>query len=453
MLFGTLCRWYRSSAPRPTVSATALVGSALLPESVRPVLPTTDASHQTNMNRLQVLCTTPLRPVEALHALNVMREQGMRHENAVRHCLDIIFKAEDVAPDDVAAGFLAIAALNFTGDPQHVSVAIGKSIQVSGQLSEKGLLSVYQALSLLNREHFSMTEVALARSNIGPDNHYTEFFEQSEIGLAQMTQQPNMLPVVYSALEDRLLHFCRSRAQSGQWEPDMEHWVPLLESVSAVGLHHANSINDIAHFIDALCGGHVDSSRRARPSTRFLLGLVLPLSRLRLCELSPLHENDYVRETFASAKRDMLTRLARCANFRRDCRLELRKDSQLTLNLRQAFEKDEELWKCAASLWDSVRVVKCSRSQLRGSSGPREQRGKLFQDKYKVKLVNLTPSYHSGTDGEARIPPQFKKWNTAVHKGPGGHHHKKNPRIVKFGVRRIPSDYIKKKREKYSSTH
>lgn len=431
-------------------------------------------------------------PAEECRILGRMIDGSVRHEEVLCSCLWRILKAPHSAsscereptgafleqkhnPRDLASytsfAFRVMAEAGVVNDPQLVTLSLGRCIELVEWFSAYEVGEAYRALYALQRQHFTVAEVACSgpqgpfRSN---EIHPLAIIEEAVPNARELIFQPNLIDILSSSLEERIqrLVVTSCEVKSIEREPS------TLFVDSAVSFPYERCSSSAVRSVDVLHILRGMSFLGIQKGETFVhLGklCVLPhratiqyyVNVLRLTmgidarTVDLLHHEERRGEIVKSKEnfiRIIVDELMKVQNIKGV----LHKDHQLVLDLRNLFESFTELWECAPTLWDAVRSVSISHQKAlklarnrvdtfnidnspNGSAGSVIRRGKLFNPRFKVKPPRMS-------DGECSIPPQFKVVKPAhserCRRG-------SNSGAVKFGVRRVTKGYIKSKRKKY----
>lgn len=450
---------------------------------------------------------------EEVKILERLNELSLRHEAVISSCLWDIFKApyangnRDASEfeegtlsalhlaEHTAFAFRVMAEQRLMDDPQLITLAIGRCVELAVHLTFHGVSEVYRGLYALQLQHFTISEVSLGDRGgfLKPGEPHFVGDLVHDPGIveiptsSELIHQPNLIDVLSSSLEQQLRRlvevmnsekndsrssldsFHRSSVENEEnhrlmrckLSLERERQPPffqcrdvlfILKGLSFLGIQHEGTFVQL----ETIC------QTTYQPSIKFYSLVLHYATRFDLRSVDVLNYTE--RSTAFLESRDFfLKALCSLVLSLKNVQTELHKDLCSVLRLRKLFEGCPELWRRGPRLWDIVRLIPVTHKKalaLSSSVADIEgcfathslssqqsnviRQGRLFNPRYTVKVKKISKDFN---ETEKLIPPQFKTWNNPLSERA----RRQGPRAkrVKFGVQRITKDYIRDKRKKF----
>lgn len=451
--------------------------------------------------------------LEEVKILERLSEVSLRHEAVITSCLWDIFKAPYANENGEASefnegtvsalhlgeytafAFRVMAEQRFINDPQLITLAIGRCVELVAHLSFHGVSEVYRGLYALQLQHFTISEVPLGDRGglLKPGQPHLVDNSDYDSGIvelptsSELIHQPNLIDVLSSSLEQQLRRFVevmnsekndsrdsldsfhRSSGENEENRRLMRSKLSLkrgrqlpffqcrdvlfiLKGLSFLGVQHEGTFFELERI----------SQMTYKPTIKFYSLVLYYATRVDLRAIDVLNYTE--RSAAFLESRDYFQKaLCFLVLAHKNLQTELRRDLCSVLRLRKLFEACPELWHQGARLWDIVRLIPVTHKKalaLSSSVADIEssfathslssqqnhviRQGRLFNPQYTVKVKKLSKDFN---EAEKLIPPQFKTWNNPLSER--ARRHGPREKRVKFGVQRITKNYIRDKRKKF----
>ncbi|CCW71138.1 unnamed protein product [Phytomonas sp. Hart1] len=438
--------------------------------------------------------------IQQHHILLIFSSRSIRYEPTLLKCIWNILKTDvpqilnssthdglnlRITPSGLAfctaSTFSILSRMRLINDQQMLALAFGRCIELSSIMSLSAVSKTYEALGLLNREYFSLTDAYFYKSDMDSISSRNEVFDEAQ--LSDIANQPNMVDILCGELEARLAELSSlgnrlfttnegDKMAEIPWELSSD-WPTTSLTVSTLDASgpHAGAGNCGEYAINgdlfscliimralpvlgAMSPDIFSSLRNViascmkgegiAPSVEFLVQALKEVSRVHQRVVDPLNHED--NHEFPEARAEMIRFLASSLLSRKDLVLTLRRNPQLNLDMRKLFEESQTLVECAFHLWDRIRCIRIAHKHVTSKKKIQLPECQFMKGR-NTKLKRITPD---PSEAERFIPPQFKTWRSPEHSprrnrssSPGA------LKVIPFGRRRISKNYIKEKQRKY----
>lgn len=447
--------WCTAALPTVVTGATSL---AIYDKIIHPATMTSELA--TLANELRPHLSDPW--MTTLHKLNVAQtllSRSTRNEPVLQQCMWDIFKKplptsgrenDDSDLEEIrqlaiitSVAFHLMARAGFTNDHQMSVLAIGRCVELSHAMSLFGVAEAYSGLKSLNTGYLSLTQVGLYDSDVTADGTLRDLSSDVRPTLAELSNQPNLIDIVCSELENRVLQLAAVEESDSNMAPSDSAKEENLQLVLGI-VDSLASVGALSPLLFGALQAIVARNRLASLPVGYVASTIGHILQIQERIIDPLNHADDVEFTEA---RGELVRFLTSHISAEGCKpKELQKHPLTVLQLRRLFEKHPALADHSPALWDAVRCVRVAhRHSL--SPSPVQLEGSLPAKLYPCKPKRISEDL---SEAERFVPPPFKTWRSPQH-SPRGRHKpfQRQPRVSAFGRQRIAKDYIRKKRMKY----